>query len=251
MSVYKKLQTARLRLVNTNITLAFDMTIKEWAIWTWLTINGTKSAALTYSNSIVTATIAAHGYVDGDIVTISGAVQTQYNGTFVISYIDANTFSYIPVTAPSVTPATGAILAANYTESYFPMTTYLDDGVYDQVLHESSGIVYGTSSALYQDNGVPINVKIRTNLFDGGNTNKKHFSKIEVVGDKINSTAYLRYSSDDYQSFCGYRPVYLLQGRSMLRRCGSSRRRAFELKHADNTPFRVESLELDIDTGSE
>ena len=73
--------------------------------------------AVTYSNGVVTVNLPAHGFINGQSVTIAGAnvsaamstATTQcagwtatntceYNGTFNIAYIDANNFSYTPPT---------------------------------------------------------------------------------------------------------------------------------------------------------
>lgn len=71
----------------------------------------TKSAAIARSGQTATATVTAHGYANGNSVLMSGATQTEYNGTFVISNVTANTFDYTVTGTPS-TPATGTPLAA-------------------------------------------------------------------------------------------------------------------------------------------
>ena len=239
-----------LTLTAINVTLVYDMDMKRWAKWTWLTIQSTKSSTLSYANGLVTATVNAHGYLDGSLVTIAGANQTAYNGTFTIFYIDANTFSYSITTSP-VTPATGTITSAGYTEGYMPFVTYYGDSDDAYLLHESTGVIYKVDPTLFQDAGVPISVGARTQLFDGGNTDRKHISKVEIIGDKSASTVYFRYTDDDYQTYCGYRPVSMSSVRSQLRRLGSTRRRAFELKHNDNTDFRAEAIEIEADKGME
>lgn len=54
-------------------------------------------------------TTAAHGLFNGDFVTISGATQVEYNGTYVITNVGASTFDYTVAGAPA-TPATGTII---------------------------------------------------------------------------------------------------------------------------------------------
>ena len=49
-------------------------------------------SGITRSSSTATATISAHGFANGDLVTIAGAVETEYNGTFAISNVTTNTF---------------------------------------------------------------------------------------------------------------------------------------------------------------
>jgi uncharacterized protein len=55
-------------------------------------------------------TTSAHGFATGQRVTIAGANQTAYNGTFTIAVTGASTFTY-PVAGAPATPATGTITA--------------------------------------------------------------------------------------------------------------------------------------------
>ena len=85
--------------------------------------DNTKSVtSVTRSGSTATATIANHGYTNGDWVLIQGASAPEYNGVFVISGVTANTFDYT-VTGTPATPATGSITAqANYYTYTGPIT---------------------------------------------------------------------------------------------------------------------------------
>ena len=67
---------------------------------------------VTITRVSTTATVAhtAHGLVDGKKVKIKGADQQDYNGIFVLTFIDANSYSYAVSNAPA-TPATGTIKA--------------------------------------------------------------------------------------------------------------------------------------------
>jgi hypothetical protein len=56
-------------------------------------------------------TAAAHGLVDGNRVTISGATESNYNGTYVIDVTGASTFTYTMATAP----AANATVVGSYT----------------------------------------------------------------------------------------------------------------------------------------
>nr|CAX84058.1 Putative type 4 fimbrial biogenesis protein [uncultured bacterium] len=60
-------------------------------------------------STTATAVIAAHGLFTGDTVTIAGATPTDYNGSFVITRISADAFSYALTSSPA--PATGTITA--------------------------------------------------------------------------------------------------------------------------------------------
>lgn len=66
---------------------------------------------ITRSGSTATATATQHGLSTGQSVTITGAVETEYNGTFTVTVTGLNTFTYaVPGTPAS--PATGTITAA-------------------------------------------------------------------------------------------------------------------------------------------
>ncbi len=67
-------------------------------------------SSITYSGTLATATIAGHGFVTGDIVRIVGASPTQYNGDFIITVVDSNTFTYHMMSAPA-SNATGIMAA--------------------------------------------------------------------------------------------------------------------------------------------
>lgn len=74
----------------------------------------TVSSSITRSGTVATVSATAHGHATGDKVSISGAVEVDYNGTFVVTVTDANTFTYTVDNSPT-TPATGTILSAGIT----------------------------------------------------------------------------------------------------------------------------------------
>jgi len=67
---------------------------------------------LTSVGTIATATVPNHGKTTGDSVTISGALPVEYNGTYVITLVDANTFTYEFAGSGNV-DASGTITASN------------------------------------------------------------------------------------------------------------------------------------------
>lgn len=74
-------------------------------------IDGT-SLVVSITRSSTTATVttsSAHGYQTGDVVYISGAAQSQYNGAQTITVTGSTTFTYTVSGSPA-TPATGTIL---------------------------------------------------------------------------------------------------------------------------------------------
>jgi hypothetical protein len=75
-------------------------------------VNGFNTVTLTSitrSSNTATATYTSHGYKQGQLVTISGANEADYNGVFrVLTVPDANTFTFTVANTPA-TPATGTI----------------------------------------------------------------------------------------------------------------------------------------------
>ena len=66
--------------------------------------------SLTRAGTTVTATVNAHGYSTNDSVTISGATGPRYNGTFAITVVNVNSFTYTIVDNP-LSPGTGGTAA--------------------------------------------------------------------------------------------------------------------------------------------
>lgn len=68
------------------------------------------SVTITRSGSVATVAHTAHGLSTNQKVKIEGAVQNEYNRIKQITWIDANSYSFVVVGTPT-TPATGTILA--------------------------------------------------------------------------------------------------------------------------------------------
>ena len=234
-----------LTLVTSNITLVYDLGTKLWYEWSSLTLNGSSKSVstMTRSDTTVTVTATAHGFSDGDPVLIAGANQSDYNGVKQIQYVDADTFRF-HVSSNQATTATGTITATGYTESYFKFTKYVHSGGKDLVLHETDGHLYEISDTVFQDDGVPIDVVMRTPKLDGETTDNKTMAKVEVIGNKVSSHAMVRWSDDDYTTWTRFRLVDLSASRSQVRRCGDYRRRAFEIRHNGNAAIQLAELEI-------
>lgn len=70
-----------------------------------------ESVTITRSGSTASVAHTAHGMAEGDTVIIRGAVQDEYNGSFVISNVTTNAYDYT-VSGTPTTPATGTITAS-------------------------------------------------------------------------------------------------------------------------------------------
>lgn len=242
-------QLYMLTLITSGITIVYDFNNGFWYQWTLLTAQSPQTAtALTSDGTVATCYVQNHGFYDGDPVLMEGATETDYNGTFNISYVDENTFTYaLPVATTS--PATGTITATGYDESYFPAVAYATYQNLDLVLHETNGTIYALEPTIYSDEDAPIKVLLRTPNWDNGNKYRKTVSHIKPVGDLVEGTAMMRYSDDDYETWSRYRPISLASQFSMLRRLGQTRRRAFELLYTEDTDLRLESYDMDFRQG--
>lgn len=237
-----------LTLVNTDVTLVYDQTTSQWYLWSTLTANAPVSvSSITRSGTTaIVVTSSAHGASDGDPVTIAGANQSSYNGTFQIQYVDSVTYT-IQLTGSPTTPATGTITSTAYTESYFKLIHYSFCGGKDILQHESNGYIYQILPTVYQDSGSPINTLVRTLKFDGGTTQPKREGRCEVIGNKISDIAMIRHSDDDYQTNSAYRILDLSAERSQIWRQGRFRRRSYELRFIGNNQMQLSNLELDLE----
>ena len=111
-------------VIGSNITVGEQLTSANAAIYTvdvttTIADNNNIVQTLTRLGSVATGTtIGDHGYASGISVTISGAIETEYNGVFVITVIEADQFEYTGLGTPA-TPATGTLLAQANTASVF------------------------------------------------------------------------------------------------------------------------------------
>jgi hypothetical protein len=235
-------------LPDSEITLVYDDTSKQWATWTISELSATQvPTALSWSNGLVTGTKTDHGFSDGDLVIVAGVTPSGYNGTYTINVIDANIYTYDLASNPGTVTVFGTI--ANYVQSPLSIASYTSGNNLDIVQDSTTGFVYLLDDSTYEDNSNPIEVLIRTFKFDGGSNKKKFTSQLEIIGDKVAGNAYVRYTNDDYQTWSKYRPVNLNAQRSLLNRLGQSRRRAYEIRHHANTPLRLEALEINTSEG--
>lgn len=89
-----------LTLKATGITLVYDFTTGQWHRWTSrVPATPMSVTSTTVTGGVATVVCTAHGNADGDPVTMAGYSNAALNGVFNITYIDANSFSFL-TTAP-------------------------------------------------------------------------------------------------------------------------------------------------------
>ena len=250
------------------ITLVYDSTSDLWGEWTTYESVGTSNtiSTITRSGDIATATFSSviDGLPDGGSVTITGATQSEYNGVKqVYDYTIVDEPGNPPYTTVSfgvrgdpLTPATTASSIVMYrgtpTQLDFVGAISFAGSV---LLLSADGYIYAVEDEIFVDEtrGTPstksrigIDFIIRTPRLDGGTLDRKRASGVAVVGTSVNDSALIRWSDDDGATWSAYRPVDLFSDQPQIRRCGSFRRRSFEVNHAGNTSPIFEALEIDI-----
>lgn len=110
-----------------------------------LLVNGTTTASvtsITRSGSVATVTTAGnHGYVSGQMITISGANESDYNGEFVITVTGLTGFTYTVPGTPA-TPATGTILYRIAGSGWTKPFTGTNLAMYRQPVGTSNGFYF-------------------------------------------------------------------------------------------------------------
>lgn len=222
----------------TSLSLAYDLSTGLWSVFTYLNASGvTKTISAISTVGVVTST--AHGYSDGDIIKVS-STNGDWDGWHVVTAVSTDSY---------VIQGTGAVFAGSgssekYTEGPFPIKHSTSCG--GRQVMQADNLLYEFSPDFRTDEVGAIASRVRTVKFDSGNTKRKSVAAAELVGDKVESTALMRYSDDDFQTFSDFRPVDLVANRSRIRRLGNTNRRAFEILHVGDAAIRLEALELDI-----
>lgn len=111
------LNQAAVTVANLNVPLSFTGTVG-------MALQSTKSMTAVSSGTTATATVAAtHGLSTGDVVDISGAVESAYNGTFTVTVTNSTVFTYTMGSDPADT-ATGTIVMRKTSELHLGVTAF-------------------------------------------------------------------------------------------------------------------------------
>jgi hypothetical protein len=230
-------------LVTTGVTLVYDFTTQLWSFFTYLVSGGVaKTVTAVTTAGVVTST--SHGYSDGDIVLIA-STNASFNGWHVATDVTTSTFQ-IQATG---TVFSGSGTSTKHTETYFPVASSTSNGGKQYMQDISSGTLYEFDQDVFVDYVGAIASRMRTPQIDDGSTGKKNMSGIELVGDKISTSALIRYSDDDYATYSKFKPVLLSIDRPRVRRSGMFRRRAIEVLHVGNALFRMQAVNVEVGGG--
>lgn len=246
-----------LTLRSSGVTLVYDFTSNFWYTWTSstptpavniaaLTVTGVQSSLFTY----LTASTAPvqHGLRDGDPVTISGVPMATVNGMYNVSVTSPTAFTFI-VPALASNQTSGAMQGIQ-SGPYNPVTGHeVSPGNFYYLQDPVNGQIYLVNPALGSDVGNVIDFNVVTGRFDGGLMRIKTFTRASVVGDITASTLLIRYTNTDYQSWSFYRPVNMQAQWAFISSLGQASRQAYQLRHTDFTPQRLEALEIEFELG--
>jgi len=264
-----------LTLSASNFTLVYNSSVGMWSRWS-STVLGTPQVAVsaTVTNGIVTVNLPNHGLSNPAIVRVTSANSgAMFLGTFVVTVIDGNTISYNIGSSPiggginsntintftidAETGTTGSqsgigtLTVTPFVQNFFQPGFYAFTNNTDYLLGVSSGITYQMQQGVSSDAGMFIYGLLRTNAGDFGSNKWKFYPTIEVNADKVQDTAYVGYSDDDFVSFGPFRPVNLGSDRALVRRASGSRRRAFSLLYIGGFQVRFYNIELpDMQVGT-
>ncbi len=137
----------------------------------------------------------------------------------------------------------------NGVEQFFVGRYYLATATQNLVQDVTTGNTVALEETTYTDASGPVNVTIVTPSMDWGTMSWKRFKALFLFADSAPTTVDISYSDDDYATFSTPRGVLMSSVRKMLQRCGRSRRRAWKLTHADNTPLKIYGSKLDVSVG--
>lgn len=119
------------------------------------------------------------------------------------------------------------------------------------MLHKSNGTVYKFDTEKYQDDSTAIITEIVTNKYDMDTLNRKFQSNLRILGDwySTNTNIDVRWTDDDYKTWSNWKTIDLTDNYPNFARMGAFRRRAYNLKHTENTALRLEALEVTYKEG--
>jgi len=225
----------------------------------------------TVANSDQTVVFVGQSQTNGKAVYIlNGLSPTKISTRYIEKFLDADTLSAARAYCTKVRGHTLYILTmpdSNITlvydfeerewyrwtsgenETYYLPTFYTTDESSYYVMDNLNSKIYRLSSITYQDNGNPIYCRIVLPLQDSGTNKPKFYRRVEVVGDKVEATAYISKSDNDYSGYSIGRGVSLSRNRSWLNQWGRANRRAWQVLVYDNSPIRLEALEITFDIG--
>lgn len=116
------------------------------------------------------------------------------------------------------------------------------------IQHESNGSIYKFNTSTFKDWDADIECVIRLAKQDFETDNRKFYYQTTIVGDSCDDPFYLSWSDDDYTTWSNEKELFL-GNRPYFMRSGTSRRRAWKIRHVGNSRVRLEALEVTYSSG--
>jgi len=130
-----------------------------------------------------------------------------------------------------------------YNGLEMPFPAFTDAAGTPLLQHTSNGRIYALSDSIYSDFDQGITCTAITQKMDFDSHKRKFIHRVDIVGDQIDTDIDLSWTDDDYQTYSAGATLNLAS-RAYHMRGGAFRRRAYKLVHTDDTPLRLESLEM-------
>lgn len=252
-----------LTLVTSGVTLVYDFAMQFWYTWTSsrpavvqpiTSISNIGVYTATFGRAVLSTAPLQHGMKDGDPAIVSGVGSSVFNGNFNFNVIDPFTLQYnvtglgTPQTSGALTPYTTTYyLGVDGHELSNSQAGNIGGSVFVQ--DPSNGNVYVVSYNTGSDYGNPVDFTAVTGIWDAGQMRDKFITRAAIVGDQTSSNVWIRHSETDYKSWSFYRPVNMQNPWPFISAMGRANRTAYQIRHTDFTPQRVESIELEFEEG--
>lgn len=138
--------------------------------------------------------------------------------------------------------------------NYFPFVDATYDSSGNRLLqHETNGRIYRMDQDFWRDGQELITVDIYTPNWDGGARVIKQLDRMRFIADQVKgSTLQVRYNDNDYQAsqWTNYQNVDLGLRTPELSNQGSFYRRAYNFRHRQDLPFRIQAVDLGLSLGT-
>lgn len=203
--------------------------------------------------------------------TYNGQTTTGYFRTYYPSgvTIKSGGHSYYILTFPSPSGSNGITLVYDIGLRHWTFWTQVDPNSQQEtafkpiwaVMHPSlhipvmfdttSGKMQKLSQEVFTDLGLPIKMKVQTELYNWGNQRRKFVPAIYLESDtKSSFDVGVDWTDNDYEYYCLPQVFKMVNQKRQLLRCGSMVRRGWRLTYDANTPMRWNGLLVEIQAGS-
>lgn len=136
---------------------------------------------------------------------------------------------------------------------WFGFVTRADSTVLCQsTLQSNTGTIYQVDEEFYTDVNTVFPVDIYTPNYDSGSRKRDVINRMDFIADQQPGILKIRHNNDDYAAgkWSQFREVDLNQKRPTLTKCGTFRRRAWNIRWVEPLPLRLDAIELDILPGT-